>query len=99
MDSKFLDSRGLKHLWSKFRSLLDEKIDSIEAADRSINVTSKRRVSVKISSESTNAIQLKDGLYVPKNHTLTFGAHEDFTYDGTEDVKVPVYDGSYEVNG
>ena len=28
------------------------------------------------------------------NHTLTFGAHEAFTFDGSRDVTVPVYGGT-----
>ncbi len=29
------------------------------------------------------------------SHTLTFGAHQEFVYDGSEDVTVPVYGGAY----
>lgn len=98
MDNKFLDSIGLKHLWQKILQLLNKKLESVEAADQSINVASGREISAKISSESSNALQLKDGLYAPKNHKLTFGANEAFVYDGTKDVTVPVYDGEYNIN-
>lgn len=98
MDNKFLDSIGLKYLWKKILQLLDQKLDSVEAADKSILVASRRNISVKISNESSNALQLKDGLYVPKNHKLIFGAHGEFVYDGTQDVTVPVYDGEYNIN-
>ena len=28
-------------------------------------------------------------------HTLTFGAHQNFTFDGSQDVTVPVYGGAF----
>ena len=93
MENKWLDSKGLKHLWEKITALISQKIDSVQARDRSIEVRNKREISVKISEESTNAVQLKDGLYVPKNHKLTLG---EVVYDGSKDVSVPVYDGTYE---
>ena len=37
-----------------------------------------------------------DNLVAQKvSHTLTFGAHEAFTYDGSQDVTVPVYSGTF----
>ena len=96
----FLDSIGVKHLWDKITTLIDKKIDSVEGDD-SIQVVESRKISVRISSAENNLFKVKpDGVYVapPVLHKLTFGAGEEYTYDGTKDVVVPVYDGSYEIN-
>ena len=62
----------------------------------SIVITDGYELVIKLSPKEDNILQLlttagEEGLYVPKMHKLTFGS---FEYDGSEDVTVPVYDGS-----
>lgn len=45
-----------------------------------------------ISPIEGNQLIDNNGLYVAKQHKLTFGPYE---YDGTKDVTVTVYDGEY----
>ena len=49
---------------------------------------------------STNALYYWNGQYKPMKsggvlHKLTFGANQEYVYDGTEDVTVPVYMGAF----
>lgn len=100
---KFLDYAGTESLWKRFLSRLNKKLESVTNHDDSIEVTSNREISVKVSVSEGNVLQLKTGaekgLYVPSTHTanhkLIFGAGQAFVYDGTQDVVVPVYLGEY----
>ena len=103
MDKKFLDSIGVKYLWDKIMYLLARKIDRVKNSDGSITVQNDDTVSVNLSDSKNNALIVEPGkgLYVsatPTLHKLTFGAGQEYVYDGTEDVTVPVYDGSHDIN-
>lgn len=66
---KFLDLVGTGYLWSKIKDRYDAKLDEVTAANDSILVTNNNEVSVKISEEPDNVLQIKTtgnkGLYVP----------------------------------
>ena len=97
-EKRFLDYSGVEYLWSKIRKRYDKKLDSVTNHDESIEVSSDREIAVKVSSTENNLLSKQgDGLYAaaPVLHKLTFGAGEAFVYDGTKDITVPVYDGSY----
>ena len=98
-DKKFLDYSGVEALWNKIRKRYDKKLDSVTNHDASIEVTNDREISVKVSSSEGNLLVVDQGLYVsaPVLHKLTFGAGEEYVYDGTKDVTVPVYDGSHTI--
>lgn len=99
MTDKYLDYSGVELLWRKIKQLTDKKLEQVEPDDKSISVRDKNKVKVNISKSEDNLLQLKqDGLYSarPVLGKLTFGAKEEYTYDGTKDVYVPVYDGKYE---
>jgi len=100
MAEKYLDYSGTDLLWRKILKLLNKKIEKVENSDESINVTGNNKIAVNISASETNNLSLvNDGLYVPnKMHTLTFGAHQEFVYDGSKDVTVPEYDGTHYIN-
>ena len=100
MAEKYLNYSGTDLLWRKILKLLNKKIESIENSDESIKITDKNKIAVNISASETNNLSLvRDGLYVSnKMHTLTFGAHQQFVYDGSEDVTVPEYDGTHYIN-
>lgn len=65
---KFLNSTGVGHLWDKIKERYDNRIANVQAADDSIVVDSEDGVSVQISAEEGNLLQLKTtghkGLYV-----------------------------------
>jgi len=99
MADKYLNSSDVELLWRKIIKLIDKK--TVASADDSIQVTDKG-IAVKISASEGNQLQLKpgEGLYVDvpvpgKMHKLTFGAGEEYVYDGSKDVTVPVYTGKY----
>lgn len=95
MPKKFVDSSNLERLWSRITGRYDKKLDSVINKDMSIRVDSGREISVRVSSVDSNLLSLKqDGLYSarPVLNKLTLG---DKVYDGTKDVNIPVYDGSY----
>ena len=100
MAEKYLDYSGTDLLWRKILKLLNRKLESIENSDESIKVTDNNKVAVNISASETNNLSLiRDGLYVPnKMHKLVFGAHQQFVYDGSEDITVPEYDGTHYIN-
>ena len=100
MTEKYLDYSGTDLLWRKILKLLNKKIEKVESSDKSIKVIGNNKVAVNISASETNNLSLvNDGLYVPnKMHTLTFGAHQEFVYDGSKDVTVPEYDGTHYIN-
>lgn len=99
MADKFLDYSGVELLWRKIKQLTDKKLEKVEPADQTITVSDKNKIAVRISKSEGNLLSAKqDGLYSarPVLAKLTFGAKEEYTYDGTKDVTVPVYDGKYE---
>ena len=68
-NKKFLDSAGTGYLWEKIKQRYDSKLDSVVAADESVAVTNNNRISVQISPQAGNALQLiptgnDKGLYV-----------------------------------
>ena len=93
---RFLDYAGVETLWDKIRKRYDKKLDSVTGRDDSVEVTSGREISVKVSSAEGNQLKVDQRLLVPALHKLTFGAGQEFVYDGTRDITVPVYDGEYE---
>ena len=100
MKEKFLDYSGVEQLWLKIKQLTNKKLENVEPNDESITVTDKNKIAVNISKSEDNLLSLKqDGLFSarPVLCKLTFGAKEEYTYDGTKDVTVPVYDGHYEL--
>lgn len=96
---KFVDYAGLERFWQRIIQRFDSKLDSVTNKDDSIEVFSDREVAVKISDTEGNLLRLEagKGLYVdrPVLHKLTFGSKQDYVYDGTKDVTVPVYTGNY----
>ena len=102
MAEKYLDYSGADLLWKRIQKLLNGKISEVKNTDETITITNKNSISVKISSSEGNQLQKNsNGLYVavPKMHKLTFGAGEEFVYDGSKDITVPVYDGTIEEQG
>ena len=98
MAEKYLNDSGVELLWRKINKLLKRKIEEVEPLNDSINVSDKNKIAVNISASESNLLQVipNEGLYVPnKMHKLVFGAHEQFVYDGSKDITVPVYDGAY----
>ena len=103
-DEEYLDYEGLEIFWDRIKRRYDGKLDSVTNRDASINVTNRREIAVNISPAEGNALELKTkagerGLFVPATkslHKLTFGAGEEYVYDGSEDVTVPVYTGDIE---
>ena len=100
--NKFVDYAGLDRFWLRITQRYDKKLDSVTNQNNSIEVTDSRKISAKIASADDNLLQVKPGvsggLYVgkPVLHKLTFGSDQNYVYDGTEDVTVPVYTGEYE---
>jgi len=99
--SKFVDYSGLEHLWERITQRYDKKLDEVKGDD-TIQVQDKDKLSVRISDKKDNLLSIDTGkgLYAsrPVLSKLTFGAGKEYVYDGTEDVTVPVYDGSYHEN-
>ena len=102
--NKWADYVNLEWFWDRIRKRYDKKLDRVIPHNESILVEANNRVAVQISPESDNTLQLKTengkkGLYVApvkSLHRLIFGAREEFVYDGSEDVTVPVYQGKYD---
>ena len=96
----YLDYSGTDELWKRIVKLCNKKLESVTNADDSIVVTENRKIAVKISESEGNRLELKpNGLYVkPASvmHKLTFGADQEYVYDGSEDITVPVYMGENE---
>ena len=103
-EEEYLDYAGVEQFWDRICRRFDKKLDSVTGRDDSIKVTNRREIGVQISDAEGNILQLKTkpgekGLYVPPTkamHKLTFGAGEEYVYDGSEDVTVPVYTGDVE---
>lgn len=100
MPKRFVDYNGLERFWVRITQRYDKKLDSVTNSDDSIKVDSDRMISVRISPDEDNLLSVKagKGLYVKKPvlSKLTFGAKENYVYDGTKDVTVPVYNGEYQ---
>lgn len=96
--NKFVSYAGLERFWQRITQRYDRKLDSVTNKDETIEVKDGREISVRVSSNKNNILGIdKDkGLYVAKMHKLTFGSDQAYTYDGTEDVTVPVYGGDYD---
>ena len=99
MAEKYLDYSGTDLLWRRIVELLNRKLEEVKGKDASIKVVNKNQIAVNISASDKNLLELKrDGLYAhapDKMHKLTFGSDQDYVYDGSEDVTVPVYPGNY----
>ena len=100
--NRWADYLSVEYLWDRIRKRYDKKLDNVVSHDASVKVTGNNRVSVNISAAEGNQLQLNKtgdkGLYVapaPKQHKLIFGADQEYIYDGSEDVTVPVYKGDY----
>lgn len=98
---EYLDYEGLATFWDRVKRRYDRKLERVVDGDGSIAITNDNEIAVRISDAEGNLLQLKTksgekGLYVPTAHRLTFGAEQEYVYDGTEDVTVPVYMGDYE---
>ena len=96
-EEKYLNYSGTDLLWKKILTLVNKKTSPVKNADESIKIVDDNVIAVNISESETNNLRLiEDGLYVPnKMHTLTFGAHQQFVYDGSKDITVPEYDGTH----
>lgn len=46
-----------------------------------------------VTAKTINGVSLEDLVAKRVSHKLTFGAGQEFVYDGSEDVTVPVYTG------
>ena len=100
MSDKYLDYNGVESLWRRLKARLDKKLESVTNSDDSIKVTSNREISVALSESEGNLLSVETGgLYAkaPVLHKLTFGAGEEYVYDGTKDITVPVYDGTHDI--
>ena len=97
MAGKYLGAEGVQRLWQRIMLRYDGKLDSVTNKDDTIEVTSGRVISVKVSPAENNLLKIDagKGLFVAKMHKLTFGSDKNYVYDGTEDVTVPVYQGEY----
>ena len=103
MAEKYLDYSGVDLLWKRILKLLDKKMNLLVNEDGSIVITDKNQISVNISASENNLLTLipGEGLYAQapsKMHKLTFGAGGEFVYDGSEDITIPVYDGTHDIN-
>lgn len=99
MADKYLDKSGVELLWQKIKQLVNRKIEKVIPADKSISVRNNNEIKVNVSTSEDNLLSVKqDGLYSsrPVLHKLTFGSDQQYVYDGTEDITVHTYDGTYE---
>ena len=94
---------------SKLDSINPESyLQSVTNRDASVEVSNGREIAAKVSQAEGNILQVKsgqgeEGLYAPSTqpvrmHKLTFGADQEYVYDGSKDVTVPVYDGTVDNN-
>ena len=99
MADKYLDYSGVELLWLKIKQLTDKKLEKVENKDSTIVVTDRNKIAVRLSKSEGNLLSVKqDGLYSarPVLHKLIFGSDKNYVYDGTEEVIVHTYDGTYE---
>lgn len=94
--SKYVSYDKLERFWQRITQRYDKKLDSVTNSDDTVEVLFGREIAVKVSPKKGNLLKIEKGkgLVVDPLHTLTFGADQNYTYDGTEDVTVPVYQGS-----
>ncbi|MBR6982145.1 MAG: hypothetical protein IKH75_01205 [Ruminococcus sp.] len=88
MAEKHFGKSNLISLIAWIRKQLSKKLDSVTNHDRTIEVTDRRNVSVRISQAEGNRIQNKDGVYMssaPVPNKLIIGEQE---FDGSEEVEV-----------
>ena len=72
MEEKHVGESNLKSLIAWIRKRLSKKLESVTNNDDSIEVTERRKVSVKVSPADGNRLQVKqntgeEGLYVPSD--------------------------------
>ncbi len=83
MEEKHFGESGLRLLVAWIRRLLSRKLESVTNNDDSIEVTDRRKLSVKVSPAEGNRIQVKEkwgekGLYVsPANEDVATDAEVD----------------------
>ena len=83
MDEKHVGKSNLQLLIAWIRRLLSRKLESVTNNDESIEVTERRKVSVRVSPAEGNRIQVKKewgekGLYVsPANEDVATDAEVD----------------------
>lgn len=94
--SKYVSYDKLERFWQRITQRYDKKLDSVTNSDDTVEVLFGREIAVKVSPRKGNLLKVDKGkgLVVDPLHTLTFGSDQNYTYDGTEDVTVPVYQGS-----
>lgn len=98
-DKRYLSKENAKYLWDKLVQRFDKKLDSVTNKDNSIDVDEGRKIGVRVSNANDNVLQVNnDGLHAPKNHKLVFGAGQQYEYDGSQDIVVPVYTGDVNHN-
>ena len=93
---KYVSYAGLEQFWQRITQRYDKKLDSVTNQDDTIDVLFGRKIAVRVSPKENNLLKIKkgEGLYVAPMHKLTFGSDKDYTYDGSEDLTVPVYQGT-----
>ena len=91
---KFLDAVGTGHLWDRIKQRYDSKLDSIVAGNDAVSVSNNNEISIVISAEPDNALQLKTtgnkGLYVAQQAT-----GEAYTYNIVKSTSSPDYAAVY----
>jgi len=94
--SKYGSYDKLERFWQRITQRYDKKLDSVTNSDDTVEVLYGREIAVKVSPRKGNLLKVDKGkgLVVDPLHTLTFGSDQNYTYDGTKDVTVPVYQGS-----
>ena len=94
--SKYVSYDKLERFWQRITQRYDKKLDSVTNSDDTVEVLYGREIAVKVSPRKGNLLKVEKGkgLVVDPLHTLTFGSDKNYTYNGTEDVTVPVYQGS-----
>jgi len=94
--SKYVSYAKLERFWQRITQRYDKKLDSVTNKDDTVEVLFGREIGVRVSPRTNNLLKVKDGegLYVAPMHKLTFGSDQDYTYDGSEDLTVPVYPGT-----
>ena len=94
--SKYVSYDKLERFWQRITQRYDKKLDSVTNSDDTVEVLFGREIAVRVSPKKGNLLKVEkgDGLFVAPLHTLTFGSDKNYTYDGSDDVTVPVYQGS-----
>lgn len=100
----YFGNSNVQRFWRNLKRILDRKLESVTNKDNTVLVADKRKIAVKISPAEGNALTVKnipgeEGLFAAKGmqkleHKLTFGADQDYVFDGSQDVTVPVYQGT-----